>query len=73
MISPTPTPNEQLAYGIAHAADSAGVKRDTLYRAIARGELVARKIGSRTVILADDLRAWLASRPPMQSRQRDAA
>ena len=62
-ISPEP-----LAYGIDAGAEAAGVKRDTVYRAIANGQLTARKIGSRTVILAEDLRAWLASRPVMQPR-----
>ena len=57
-VAPAP-----LAYGINTGAEAAAVKRDTIYRAIARGELTARKIGSRTVILAEDLRGWLESRP----------
>jgi excisionase family DNA binding protein len=58
-----------LAYGIEAACEAAGVKRDTIYRAIRRGELIARKIGTRTVILADDLRAWLASMPAIEPRK----
>lgn len=60
---------EPLAYGINPAAEAAGVGRDTLYRAIARGELTARKIGARTVIMADDLRAWLAAKPAIAPRR----
>lgn len=60
---------DALAYSIENAGTMAGVKRDTLYRAIARGELSARKIGARTVILADDLRAWLSRAPAIVSRK----
>jgi excisionase family DNA binding protein len=58
-----------LAYGVGAAAEAAGVGRDTLYRAIARGELTARKVGARTVILADELRRWLASMPAIKPRR----
>jgi excisionase family DNA binding protein len=60
---------EPLAYGVAAAAKAAGVGRDTLYRAIGRGELTARKVGARTVILADELRRWLAAMPAVKSRK----
>lgn len=70
MITPSPvTSSEPLAYSIENAGAAVGVKRDTLYRAIARGELTARKIGSRTVITADELRAWLASAPAIAPRK----
>jgi excisionase family DNA binding protein len=58
-----------LGYSVEHAGTVTGVKRDTIYRAIRRGELTARKIGSRTVILTDDLRAWMLSRPTIEPRQ----
>jgi excisionase family DNA binding protein len=63
---PDPLP---LAYGISPAAAAAGVGRDTLYRAIAGGELTARKIGTRTVILADKLKRWLTAMPAIQPRR----
>ncbi len=69
MPAPAAPSPEPIAYSVETAGNAAGVKRDTLYRAIARGELIARKIGSRTVILADDLRAWLASKPTTKPRR----
>ncbi len=52
---------------LAHSID--GVVRETnigktsIYAMIAAGELKARKIGRRTVVLDADLRDWLASLP----------
>ena len=60
---------EPIAYGIDAAAQATDTSRDTIYRAIARDELTARKIGSRTVILAEELRAWLMSRPAIKPRK----
>jgi excisionase family DNA binding protein len=39
-----------------------------LYEAIKSGELKARKAGKRTLILADDLRHYLSSLPPIEKR-----
>jgi excisionase family DNA binding protein len=52
-----------LALGIAEAATVAGIGRTTLYAAISGGELQARKVGKRTLILHKDLLDWLNSRP----------
>lgn len=54
---------ESLGYPVPEAAGVAGVGRTLLYEAIGRGELRARKIGRRTVILREDLENWLRSRP----------
>ncbi|MGO9357508.1 MAG: helix-turn-helix domain-containing protein [Xanthobacteraceae bacterium] len=48
---------------IPEACTVAGVGRTTLYQAIADGNLKARKCGKRTLILRDELRAFLASLP----------
>jgi len=52
-----------LAYSIAEACAVGRAGRTALYEAIRSGELIARKRGRRTVILADDLRRWLEGLP----------
>lgn len=52
-----------IAVGIAQACELCGVGRTTLYAAIASGELPARKVGRRTLIITAELEAWLTSRP----------
>jgi excisionase family DNA binding protein len=65
---PTALNSSRLAYRVTDACRAAGVGRTTLYGAIKDGELIARKIGRRTVILADDLTAWLRSLPPTAAK-----
>ena len=55
--------NTQLAYSIAETCAAGRTGRTSVYKAIASGELVARKRGRRTVILHDDLLRWLTSLP----------
>lgn len=54
-------PVPPLARSIEETLKVVPVGRTTLYGEIAAGRLKARKIGRRTVILASDLNAWLAS------------
>lgn len=56
------------AYSVGEACSQASCGRTTLYGAIRRGELTARKRGKRTLILADDLNAWIASWPEIASK-----
>lgn len=49
---------DRLAYRPQEAADVMGVSRQTIYRAMERGELRGRKLGRSTVILAKDLEQW---------------
>ena len=55
--------NEPLAYTVTGACDAAGIRSSKLYEEIAAGRLRAKKAGSRTLIMAEDLRSWLASLP----------
>src|SRR5262249_35678848 len=55
--------NTPLAYSIAQACEIANIGRTSIYKAISTRQLIARKNGRRTVILADDLRRWLQSLP----------
>lgn len=48
---------------ISEACAIAGVGKTKIYEAIATGDLIARKLGKRRIILRDDLRAFLAALP----------
>ncbi len=58
-------PSHALAHTIEMAAKAATVGRTSIYEAINSGALKAKKIGRRTLILDEDLRAWLTSLPSM--------
>lgn len=57
--------NSPLAYSVAEACQAARIGRTSLYEAIRTGDLRAVKCAKRTLILADDLRRWLESLPPV--------
>ena len=57
-----------LAYSVKQAALAANMGRSSLYAAIKNGDLIARKSGRRTVILACDLETFLAKLPASGSR-----
>ncbi len=57
------TKTDAVAYSVTDAASKAGVGRSTLYNAISAGELPARKLGKRTLVLRSDLEHWLTGAP----------
>jgi len=56
----------RVGYSINEAAAAAGLGRDSIYAAIRRGDLVARKFGKRSIILDADLREFLGALPRME-------
>lgn len=55
---------ELLAYTIHQAADAANISRSLIYKCIGAGLVPRfRKAGTRTIILKEDLEAWLRSLP----------
>jgi excisionase family DNA binding protein len=60
---PMTTEHSKLAYTIDEAVSVSGLGRTSLYVAASDGRLPFRKNGKRTLILADDLRKFLASLP----------
>ena len=53
----------RLAYSVADAASMLGISRHLLYDAIRNGEIIPKRCGTRTLIIADRLRAYLDGLP----------
>jgi len=53
----------KLAYSIPEAAEMASTSVSVLRRKIAANDLSVRYIGSKPVILAEELKAWLEALP----------
>ncbi len=53
----------KLSFSINGACDEINCGRTKIYQEIAAGNIKARKLGKRTIILADDLQAYLESLP----------
>ena len=58
----------KLAYSIVASAKLVSSSRSQLYLEIQKGRLPATKIGGRTVILHEDLVAWLRRLPRKPAR-----
>ena len=51
------------AYSPVEAAKATSICRTRIFAALRKGELQGRKLGRRTIILAEDLERYLASLP----------
>lgn len=57
----------KLSYSIKEACDATGIGRTVIFEEIKAGNLKARKRGSSTIILAEDLQAYLAALPEAEA------
>lgn len=56
---------EPLAYSVKEAClRLGGIGRSTFYRMVDKGDIAVRKLGSRTVVMAAEIRRYLNSLPP---------
>jgi hypothetical protein len=53
------------AYSIEDFARAHSIGRSTAYGEISAGRLVARKMRSRTIVTAEDAKAWRANLPKL--------
>lgn len=60
-------------HSIDEFAKLAGLSRVTVYNEIRSGKLKARKIGRRTVVLADDAKAYLNALPAFVAYRQPSA
>jgi len=59
---------DKLAYKPEEAQKVAGIGNTKFYEEVREGRLITRKIGRRTVVLKEDLEAWLAALPIAERR-----
>ena len=65
--------NTKLAYTIPGFCDASSLGRSKVYEEIAAGKLRAVKSGARTLITAEDGRAYIKSLPAVEPKDEDAA
>ena len=63
--SPDKSPNINLKLGLSidETCVASGLGRTMIYEAIGSGKLIAKKAGSRTIILTEDLKTFLENLP----------
>jgi excisionase family DNA binding protein len=59
--------NHRIFYSVHEAAEAVGIGLTKLREEIRSKRLIARKLGRRTLISADDLSAWASSLPKIDS------
>ena len=62
----TKTSSTKRAYRLLEFCNVYGVSRDRAYADIRGGDLIARKVGKNTIVLADDAERYIASFPRLE-------
>jgi excisionase family DNA binding protein len=70
-VKQNPTPVG--AFSIREVMARTGIGRNRIYQLIREGRLTAKKLGTKTVIVASDLQSFLDSLPAMPSVRDPAA
>ena len=60
-----------MKYTIDEGCSVVGIARTAFYKAISTGELVARKYGRKTLILASDLHRFIEGLPKIEPKPTD--
>jgi excisionase family DNA binding protein len=63
---------ERISYSVNEAAKAAGIGLTKLREEIRAKRLIARKLGKRTLINVEDLNAWAANLPRVDTAQQAA-
>ena len=63
-----PPPSGPKSFSIEALSSLTGLGRTTLYAEIKSGRLIARKVGRRTIVLAQDAESWMAGLPQLTTR-----
>lgn len=58
-----------VVYSISEVLELVGISRSKFYQVINSGQIKVRKIGNRSIILADDLDVWLKSLPSIGNKE----
>jgi len=62
---------QKFALSVTEAGVAAGVKKDSIYKAMNSGELPSMKIGRRRLIRSESLQAWLKAKEDQGQRPAD--
>jgi excisionase family DNA binding protein len=62
-----PIPIKPISVTVNDAVKASGLSRSTLYKALQSGDLTARKVGKRTLILFASLERFIADQPTYES------
>jgi hypothetical protein len=68
LLNPKEIHMDHIAYPLPEAARIAGISRTRIFEAVRKRELTIRKAGRASIVLHDDLIAWIKSLPVKGAR-----